>query len=183
MNDEMNKTAHTHPWADIENANNSLSVFDFPSTLMSIVGNIIRKEVTQKYIDKSGLNFVEWKILSVLTGGRVYSFQEVEHLASTDKSLVSKTLRLLEDKGLITIKDRGNKGKKKLTCAITSQGELVNAQTMQEAQSSQLQLLEQLSSEERFHLFNALQKWHLHFTGQTLPNPRNLQDDTEKSES
>lgn len=179
----MNQPNPSHPWADLKNAKNNLTVFDFPSTLMSIVGSLIRKEVTQKYIDMSGLNFVEWKILSVLTGGRVYSFQDVEHLASTDKSLVSKTLRLLEEKGLITIKDRGNKGRKKLTCVITGQGELVNAQTMKDAQSLQLELLEQLSDEERLHLFNALQKWHLRFTGQPLPNPRNLLEVPETPES
>lgn len=180
----MNKETPTnHPWVDISNAKDNLSVFDFPSTLMSIVGSLIRKEVTQKYIDNSGLNFVEWKILSVLTGGRVYSFQEVEHLASTDKSLVSKTLRLLEGKELISIKDRGNKGKKKLTCMITALGEALNAQTLQDAQALQFELLEQLSDNERLHLFNALQKWHVRFTGHPLPNPRNLQEAPESAEA
>jgi DNA-binding MarR family transcriptional regulator len=175
LSDAVNELNDLHPWKDIENARGNLSVFDFPSTLMSIVGSLIRKEVTQKYIENAGLSFVEWKILSVLTGGRIYSFQEVEHLASTDKSLVSKTLRMLEGKQLITIKDRGNKGKKQLTCMITESGELLNSKTMQEAQSSQLSLLSQLTDEERLHMFNALQKWHIHFTGAPLPNPRNTQ--------
>lgn len=170
----MNHLQTAHPWAENCNKKNTLSVFDFPTTLMGIVGNILRKEVTQKYLVNSGLQFAEWKILSVLTIGRLYSFQEIEYLASTDKSIVSKTLRLLEENGLIYINDKGNKGKKKLTCMITDQGVQLNAKTMQKAQDLQMQLLEQLSTEERFHLFNALQKWHMLYTGKPLPNPRNL---------
>lgn len=160
-----------NPWIDLEINNQPLNVYDFPTTLMSIVGNVLRREVTMPYVEKSGLGFVEWKILSVLWQGNTLSFQEIEHLSSTDKSLVSKGLRTLESKGLVKIQDRGHTGKKQLNCTITELGKKTNDEVMSDAQNAQIELIKILTQEERVHLFNCLQKWHFAFMQKPLPRP------------
>lgn len=161
-----------NPWIDYENKDGNLSVYDFPTTLMSIVGNVLRREVTMPYVEKSGLSFVEWKILAVLWQGNTLSLQEIEHLSSADKSLVSKALRLLESKGLVSIKDKGHSGRKQLNCTITEDGKKINDEVMSNAQDAQAQLIRMLTPEERLNLFSCLQKWHFAFTRKPLPKPK-----------
>lgn len=162
------------PWMDIDASGMDLDVFNFPTTLMSIVGAALRRTVTLPYVDGSGLTFAEWKILSVLAHGKTFSFIEIETLSATDKSLVSKTLRLLESRGLVTIKDRGHSGKKQLTSTITPEGQAVNDKVIRTARRSQARLLLMLEPEERAALYRALSLWHGAYTGQPLPSPDNI---------
>lgn len=164
------------PWDSIAANGENLDVFYFPTTLMSIVGNCLRREITMPYIEEAGLTFAEWRILSVLAQGSSLSFLEIEILSSTDKSLVSRTLRLLEQRGFITIKDRGHTGRKQLTGTITSVGKVLNSHIMEKAQAAQANLLNMLEPQERAGLFGALEKWHQHFTGKPLPNPQNIRE-------
>lgn len=168
------ETTPPTPWGELDESGSTLDVFYFPTALMNLVGAVLRRSVTMPYLEAAGLTFAEWKILSVLAHGKTLPFIDIEVLSATDKSLVSKTLRLLEGRGLVTIKDRGNSGRKQLTSTITKPGQKLNDQVISLARKEQAKLLLMLSGEEREALFRALSTWHQAFTGKPLPAPDNI---------
>lgn len=159
------------PWSDVDRNGRNLDVFNFPTALMTLVGAVLRRSVTLPYIEGAQLTFAEWKVLSVLGHGTTLSFSQIEVLAATDKSLVSRTLRLLEERALVTIKDRGHAGKKQLTSTITAAGQAIHDSIIVDARRKQADLLLMLSVEEREAMYRALQVWHEAFTGKPLPAP------------
>lgn len=160
----------TCPWVELSDDGASLEVYDFPTTMMTLVGAVLRRSITVPYIEIEDLTISEWKVLSVLEPGFIMSFAEIEMLSSTDKAVVSRTLRRLEERGLVMIKDRGNVGRKKLTSMITGKGiESVN-RVLAMARQKQTELLRMLSAEERKALYRALQIWHKAYMGAYTPH-------------
>lgn len=157
------------PWAALPEDGANLNVYDFPTTMMALVGAVLRKKLTVPYIEAEELTIPEWKILSVLDPGVVMSFAEIESLSSTDKAVVSRTLRRLEERGLVMIKDRGNIGRKKLTSIITGKGTDLVERILATARKKQAELLLMLSEEEREALYRALQLWHQTYAGDITP--------------
>ncbi len=157
------------PWMELSDNGAKLEVYDFPTTMMTLVGGVLRRSITIPYVEIEGLTLPEWKVLSVLEPGVIMSFAEIEALSSTDKALVSRTLRRLEERGLVMIRDRGNVGRKKLTSMITGKGtESVN-RVLDTARQKQAELLRMLGDEERKALYRALQIWHKAYTGAYTP--------------
>jgi DNA-binding MarR family transcriptional regulator len=161
--------ASANPWADVDADGTALDVFNFPTTLMTLVGNVLRRTITADYTQALGLTVAEWRLLSVLAHADSLSFLELETLSSTDKSLVSRTLRLLESRDLVSIQDRGNAGRKKLTAAITPAGRQLNRRVMLVARRKQAELLRLLPPDDRAAVFRALQIWHEHYAGCPAP--------------
>ncbi|MDX3907045.1 MAG: MarR family winged helix-turn-helix transcriptional regulator [Pigmentiphaga sp.] len=157
------------PWVDLSKDGGSLNVYNFPTTLMSMVGAVLRREITVPYIEAEGLTVPEWKILSVLEPGVIRSFAEIEVLSCTDKALVSRTLRRLEARNLVMIKDRGNVGRKKLTSMITAEGTRVVERVLAVARKMQAELLLMLDEDERKAVYRAFQVWHKAYTGSYTP--------------
>lgn len=157
------------PWVDLSPEGANLDVLHFPTTLMSLVGAVLRRAITVPYLEAEGFTVPEWKILSVLQPGVVTSFAEIEILACTDKAIVSRTLRRLEERGLVMIKDRGNVGRKKLTSMITGAGAQAVERVLAEARRKQAELLQMLDESERQALYRALQVWHKAYAGKYTP--------------
>jgi len=157
------------PWVDLSEDGAGLDVYNFPTTLMSMVGAVLRREITVPYIEAEDLSVPEWKILAVLEPGIVRSFAEIEVLSCTDKALVSRTLRRLEARSLVMIKDRGNVGRKKLTSMITAEGTRVVERVLALARKKQAELLLMLEEDERRALYRAFQVWHKAYTGSYTP--------------
>lgn len=150
------------PWTDLDEAGTGLNVEIFITTLMSRVGNALRRTITLPYADQFELTVAEWRMLSVLAEARRLQFTELVARAATDKSLVSRALRLLEGRKLVRLEGQPGAPRKGLTCLITPDGLALYKKAMPIARQRQAAMIRVLTPEERTVLFHALQKLQQH---------------------
>lgn len=146
------------PWAKLTPSGRALFVGDFLTTLVSYAGNALRRHITLPYAEQFGLTVSEWRMLSVLAHAGELPFSELVMQAATDKAQVSRTLRLMEARGLVKIEVQGRTRGQKLTCLITRQGLALYRRVMPIAQRRQAAMILQLSAQERTVLYRALKK-------------------------
>ncbi len=79
--------------------------------------------------------------------------------STSDKALVSRTLRLLEKRGLVELRAEGNTPRKRLTCLITPAGNVLHEQVIPLARRSQAEAIHVMTPEERVVVFRALKLW------------------------
>ncbi len=155
-------TAPTCPWTALDEAGTGLSVDSFITTQMSRVGNALRRTITLPYAEKFGLTVAEWRMLSVLAEARRLPFAELVAQSATDKSLVSRALRLLEARGLVELQAQPGAPRKGLVCHIMPAGITLYEQAMPIARQRQAAMLLVLTPDERTVMYRVLKKLHRH---------------------
>jgi len=148
------------PWAALEAHGEGLSVENFLTTWMSHVSNALRRAITVPYADEFGLTVAEWRMISVLAHAETLPFGELVMRSSTDKSLVSRTMRMLEGKGLVSLQAQGNAPRRKLICQLTPVGVELHDRVIPKAREGQAKMLLVMTVDERKVLFQVLQKLH-----------------------
>lgn len=154
------------PWADLDETGAGLSVEHFLTTTVSRVGNALRRTITVPYADAFDITVTEWRMLSVLAHAHTLAFAQLVTASATDKALVSRTLRLLESRGLVAIAAEGRTPRKKLQCTITPEGQALHDRIIPIARQRQASMLRVLSPQERRVLHHALNKLHQHCMAQ-----------------
>ena len=150
--------ANASPWTDLDEAGSGLTVDNFLTTMLSQLVTALRSTVTKPYAEQFGLTVPEWRILALLAHARSLPFAELVTQSTSDKALVSRTLRLLEDRGLVQLTSAGNTPRKKLLCAITEAGTALHDQVMPLARRGQAEVIRQLSPQEREAVYQGLRK-------------------------
>lgn len=148
------------PWETLDEEGNGLVVDDFLTTMLSQLVNALRRTVTLPYAEQFELTVPEWRLLALLAHARQLPFAELVVQSTSDKALVSRTLRLLESRGLVKIDAEGNTPRKKLICSITPQGLALHEQVMPLARKGQAEVIRLLEPEERRAMYQALRKLH-----------------------
>lgn len=146
------------PWTDIDEHGTGLSVDDFITTLVVRAGNSLRRVVTLPYADEFGLTMAEWRMLSVVAEARCLPFSELVARSETDKSLVSRALRLLETRGLVILEPVSGSPRRGLSCRLSPAGQALYDRAMPIAQRAQAAMIRVLSNEEREVLYRTLHK-------------------------
>lgn len=126
--------------------------------MFSKVGNALRRTITQPYAEQFGVTVSEWRLLSLVAHAGELPFAELVVQSTSDKALVSRTVRLLEQRGLLEIRAEGSTPRKKLTCLVTPAGAALHAQAIPVARQRQAEMICVLSPEEREGLYLALKK-------------------------
>lgn len=156
-------TKPANPWGDLSPQGEGLTVDNFLTTRLSEVTNKARRNITQHYATEAGLSVSEWRILSLVAHARELPFGELVVQSTSDKALVSRTLRALESRGLVAVLPDAGGHRKKLVCAITPSGDALHAQVIPIARQRQAEAVCVLSAEERRVLFRALGKLSAYF--------------------
>jgi DNA-binding MarR family transcriptional regulator len=150
------------PWSDLDEIGSGLSVDSFITTQMSRVGNALRRTITLPYAEKFALSLAEWRMLSVLAEAKRLPFADLVAQSATDKSLVSRALRLLETRGLVQLEAQPGAPRKGLVSQITADGLTLYEQAMPIARQRQAAMLRVLTRAEREVMYHALKKLHRH---------------------
>lgn len=153
------------PWSELDEAGTGLTVNDFLTTMLSQLVTALRSSVTEPYATQFELTVPEWRMLALLAHGKELSFAEMVKQSTSDKALVSRTLRLLEDRGLVTLESEGSTPRRRLICRITPAGETLHAQVIPLARRGQASVIRLLTPEERQGLYTGLRKLHGICTG------------------
>jgi len=148
----------TSPWTDLDEAGSGLTVDNFLTTMLSQLVTALRSTVTRPYAEQFGLTVPEWRILALLAHAKELPFAELVEQSTSDKALVSRTLRLLEERGLVRLTSAGSTPRKKLICAVTEAGTALNDQVMPLARRGQAEVIRQLSPAEREAVYLGLRK-------------------------
>jgi DNA-binding HxlR family transcriptional regulator len=126
---------HTDPWSGLNESGDNLTVDNFITTVMSQTVNALRRVTTLPYARR----FVQ---------------------STSDKALVSRTLRLLEQRGLVSLQAEGPTPRKRLTCNITPAGQALHAQVIPVARKAQASMIQLMTPEERRVMYVALKRIH-----------------------
>lgn len=145
------------PWADLDEAGTGLSVDDFLTTVTSRAANALRRSITVPYADRHGLSVSEWRLLSVLTEAREMSFADLVVASVSDKAMVSRTLRLLQERGWVEVEHQGSNPRwKQIVCRITPAGRALHRKVMPQARRAQAAMIRRMSAQERVVVYRAL---------------------------
>ena len=153
-------TAPADPWSRLNETGDDLTVDNFITTVMSQTVNALRRVTTLPYAKRFGLTVSEWRILSLMAHARSMPFAELVVQSTSDKALVSRTLRLLEQRGLVSLEAEGPAPRKRLTCLITPAGEALHAQVIPVARKAQAAMIQLMTPEERRVMYVALKRIH-----------------------
>lgn len=153
------------PWANIDSDGANLTVDNFPTTLIVTLANALRRTVTARYSDQFSLTVSEWRLLSLLMHYAAVPFGELVALSGSDKALVSRALRLLQERGYVELRQPRGKGKSKPAYRVTRAGRALHDKVIPVARAHQARVLASLTREERVTLYTALQKLHALYGG------------------
>lgn len=146
------------PWTELGPDGDGLVVHDFLTTRLSALMTALRRQMTTPYASQFGLSVPEWRVLSLIAHAGTLSFGDLVVQSTSDKALVSRTVRLLEGRGLIEVGPDGEAAKKRIACTITAQGKALHAQVMPIARKRQAEVIRALTPEERTVFFAAVEK-------------------------
>ncbi|MEO7938542.1 MAG: MarR family winged helix-turn-helix transcriptional regulator [Burkholderiaceae bacterium] len=146
------------PWDGLDDAGTGLTVDNFLTTRMSQTINLLRRSVTLPYAKEAGLTVSEWRILSLVAHAGQIAFAELVVQSSSDKALVSRTVRLLEQRSLIRTESAGNTPRKRMTVFITAQGDALHVRVIPLARQRQAEMILVMSPDERRGMFHGLRK-------------------------
>ncbi len=146
------------PWSGLSASGDGLTVDNFLTTMMSQVVNALRRSVTLPYVQQFELTVPEWRLLSLLAHAKSLPFAELVIQSTSDKALVSRTLRILEKRGFVHLQSEGNTPRKKLTCSITAAGDALHDKVIPLARRSQAEAIQVMTPQERRVVYHALKR-------------------------
>lgn len=146
------------PWSNLSEAGEGLTVDNFITTFMSELTNALRRSITLPYAEKFDLTVPEWRLLSLLAHAQRLPFAELVRQSTSDKALVSRTVRRLEERGFVEIQEEGNTPRKRLICFISPEGMALHDKVIPLARRSQAEVIRVMTPEERRVVFQALKR-------------------------
>lgn len=145
------------PWLDPGHEGERLKVADFPSLLVLRLAAKIQHTLMPQYTHRFGLSLPEWRVLPLLNRASPIQLSELTLRSTLDKALISRAVRLLEDKGYVTIKGDPGHGRR-LVVAITESGRALHDRVLPTARRRQMALLAILDDGERDTLYRLIDK-------------------------
>jgi DNA-binding MarR family transcriptional regulator len=146
------------PWADVGDDGANLTVDNFPTTLIVTLANSLRRMVTVPYAEQFDLTVSEWRLLSLLVHYVAVPFGELVALSGSDKALVSRALRRLQERGFVEL--RLLRGRSRSCYRVTRKGRALHDKVIPVARAHQARVLAGLTQDERVNLYTTLKKLH-----------------------
>lgn len=142
-----------------------LNVEDFLTFRLTRLSNALRTNLTKPYLEEFELSLPEWRLLALVARFAPMRFSEVTARSGMDKGQVSRTLRVMADRGLTkmkTIKDRVSRSTEALAApvmvSVTPKGLTLYKAVLPVARRRQADMLLTLSESERTSLYAVIDK-------------------------
>lgn len=154
----MSKQPELSPWDSLPESGDGLTVDLFLTTLASQLATGLRRSVTLPYARAAGLTVPQWRLLALVAHARQLGFAELVAQSTSDKALVSRTVRQLEQRGLVNLSPEAGRSRGRLVVAVTAAGIELHAQVIPVARQRQAQMIRQLTVAERRGLYAGMLK-------------------------
>ncbi|HVV95106.1 MAG TPA: MarR family transcriptional regulator [Hyphomicrobiales bacterium] len=145
------------PWLDPGVDGAGLRVADFPSLLVLRLAAKIQRTLMPQYTHRFGLSLPEWRILPLLNRASPIQLSELTARSTLDKALISRAVRLLEEKGYVAVNGDPGHGRR-LVVSITPVGRALHDRVLPTARRRQMALLAILDTGEREALYRLIGK-------------------------
>jgi DNA-binding MarR family transcriptional regulator len=151
------------PWLSLARTGANLNVEDFLTFRITRLSNALRTNLTKRYLEEFDLSLPEWRLLALIARFAPMRFSEVTTRSSMDKGQVSRTLRVMEKRGLTKLKViRGSRAAEALAApvmvSITPKGKSLYKAVLPVARRRQAEMLLTLSEGDRVALYATLDK-------------------------
>src|SRR5688572_31029758 len=97
-------TPKSAPWSKLSRSGSGLNIEDFLTFRLTRLSNALRTNLTKRYLEEFNLSLPEWRLLALVARFAPLRFSEVTARSSMDKGQVSRTLRVMEKRGLTKLK-------------------------------------------------------------------------------
>lgn len=148
------------PWLDPGEQGEKLEVHEFPTFMVLRLATLTKNTLTRRYLDPFGISLPEWRLLALVARYDSLLFSEITTGSSMDKGQVSRTLKAIHRKGLVSLdavpsddKPRSSSISPRLQVAISPKGRALFNRILPASRSWQARLIDSMSLEERkvFH--------------------------------
>jgi DNA-binding MarR family transcriptional regulator len=144
------KSAKVGPTLDLER---------YVPAFVTFIANKLSRNATAFYQKQFGVNVTEWRIMSLLAIEPGIPASRICHVIGFDKGPVSRTLTLLQDRGLVAIKTDPNDGRSH-SISLTAKGRVTHDAVLVTALERERRLLACLEKDEREVLIDLLRRIH-----------------------
>lgn len=124
---------------------------------LAILSRRVSGTISREYSERFGLSINEWRVLAVLQQNPESSGRYLCDVTQLDKMVISRSVRTLEDKGLV-LRRVSERDKRENLFSLTPAGENTYNDATPLALSYEERLLGRLSQEEKQSLQNILHK-------------------------
>jgi DNA-binding MarR family transcriptional regulator len=151
------------PWLQLPSSGSNLHVEDFLTFRLARLSNALRTNLTKPYLEQFELSLPEWRVLALVARFAPMRFSEVTARTSMDKGQVSRTLRVMAKRGLTRMKTiRSARSSDALAApvmvSVTARGRALYRSVLPVARRRQAELLMTLDKNDRWALYNTLNK-------------------------
>lgn len=119
------------------------------------LSNKLSSGASQEYRARFDLGVVEWRVLAQLGAEPWSTGAQLSQTIGLDKASISRSLHLLEDRGLIRFRSAGGRRQE---AALTSEGWAVHARVLEVARAREARLLDGFAPDEVDALIGLLQR-------------------------
>jgi DNA-binding MarR family transcriptional regulator len=127
--------------------------------LITFIANKLSRSATVLYQKRFGVNVTEWRILVLLAIEPGIPASRICHVIGFDKGPVSRTLSIMQGRGLVAVKTDPKDGRTH-SISLTPKGRAIHDDIMVVALERERRLLGCLQKEEREVLINLLARVH-----------------------
>lgn len=127
--------------------------------LITFIANKLSRSATVTYQTRFGINVTEWRILSQLAIEPGISAARICHVIGFDKGPISRTLAVMQKRGLVSIKTDPQDARTH-SIALTARGSAMHDQVIAVALERERRLLSCLRKDERDLLADLLRRIH-----------------------
>lgn len=167
---KSSKTRTARPAAANKTAGSGqvLDLDRYVPALITFIANKLSRSATVLYQKRFGVNVTEWRILALLAIEPAISAARICYVIGFDKGPVSRTLAIMEESGLVTIRTDENDGRTH-AISLTAKGRATHDQVIALALERERRLLSCLRKDEREALINLLGRIHGNLDAVTAP--------------
>lgn len=141
------------------NSGPTLDLDRYVPGFVTFIANKLSNSATSFYQRHFGVNVTEWRIMSQLAIEPGIPASRICHIIGFDKGPVSRTLALLQKRGLVAIRANPNDGRSH-SITLTARGRAIHDKVIVAALDRERRLLSCLRKDEREMLIDLLRRLH-----------------------
>ena len=136
-----------------------LNLDRYVPAFITFIANKLSNSATVSYQRQFGVTVTEWRIMSQLAIEPGISASRICNVIGFDKGPVSRTLSMLQKRGLVTIRPAPDDGRTH-AISLTARGRAIHDKVIVAALERERRLLSCLKKDERDMLINLLRRLH-----------------------
>ncbi len=153
------------PWLRMGKDGSKLRVEEFPTFQIWKLSNACKLRLTKQYLKPFELSVPEWRLIALIAQSAPLQFSALTASSAMDKGQVSRTLRALDQRGLVSLsaaksaRDKAPAGiAPRVTVKATAAGKNLYRRVFPAARRQQANLLGSLTLTERAAFYSGLRK-------------------------